>query len=76
MLAWLHQGVYGTMTQIATYYRISRPFLYQLLLAATLQLAVLFRDEKILFQKGWCSKSGDDGLLRLTLKQRLVGFRA
>ena len=25
MLAWLHQGVYGKMTQIATSYRISRP---------------------------------------------------
>ena len=34
MLAWLHQGVYGKMTQIANYYRISRTFLYQLLLAA------------------------------------------
>ena len=51
MLAWLHQGVYGKMTQIATYYRISRAFLYQLLLAANLQLAVLFSDEKLLSQK-------------------------
>jgi hypothetical protein len=51
MLAWLHQGVYGKMTQIATYYRISRTFLYQLLLAANLQLEVLFSDEKLLFQK-------------------------
>jgi hypothetical protein len=76
MLAWLHQGVYGKMTQIATYYRISRTFLYQLLLAANLPLEVGFSDEKILFQKGGCSKSGDDGLLRLTFKQRLVGFRA
>jgi hypothetical protein len=51
MLAWLHQGVYGKMTQIANYYRISRTFLYQLLLAANLQLEVLFSDEKLLFQK-------------------------
>jgi hypothetical protein len=51
MLAWLHQGVYGKMTQIAQSYRISRTFLYQLLLAANLQLEVLFSDEKRLFQK-------------------------
>ncbi len=51
MLAWLHQGVYGKMTEIAYYYRISRTFLYQLLLAANLQLEVLFSDEKLLFQK-------------------------
>src|SRR5712691_6850200 len=29
MLAWLHQGVYGKMTQIAHSYQISRTFLYQ-----------------------------------------------
>jgi len=29
MLAWLHQGVYGKMTEIANSYRISRTFLYQ-----------------------------------------------
>jgi hypothetical protein len=51
MLAWLHQGVYGKMTQIAQAYQISRTFLYQLLLAANLQLEVLFSDEKLLFQK-------------------------
>jgi hypothetical protein len=51
MLAWLHQGVYGKMTQIANSYRISRTFLYQLLLAANLQLAVLLSDEKLLGQK-------------------------
>ena len=51
MLAWLHQGVYGKMTQIAHYYRISRTFLYQLLLAANLQLEVLFSAEKLLFHK-------------------------
>ena len=50
-LAWLHQGVYGKMTQIAQAYWISRTFLYQLLLAANLQLEVLFSDEKLLFQK-------------------------
>ena len=32
MLAWLHQGVYGKMTEIAQYYQISRTFLYQLFL--------------------------------------------
>lgn len=51
MLAWLHQGLYGKMTEIATSYRISRTFLYQLLLMATLQLETLFSDEKLLFQK-------------------------
>ena len=51
MLAWLHQGVYGKMTQIAAYYQISRTFLYQLIFLATLQLETLFRDEKLLFQK-------------------------
>ncbi len=49
--AWLNQGVYGQMTQIAKYYQISRTFLYQLLLAANLQLEVLCSDEKLLFQK-------------------------
>src|SRR4029453_2441532 len=45
MLAWLNQGVYGKMTQIAQAYRISRTLLYQLLLAATVQLDVLFSDK-------------------------------
>jgi hypothetical protein len=49
--AWLNQGVYGQMTHIAKYYQVSRTFLYQLLLAAHLQLEVLFSDAKILFQK-------------------------
>src|SRR5216683_4749608 len=49
-LAWLHQGVYGKMTQIAQYYQISRTFLYQLLLLVNLQLETLFSDEKRLFQ--------------------------
>jgi hypothetical protein len=48
--AWLHQGVYGQMTHIATSYQISKTLLYQLLLAANLQLAVLFSDEKLLLQ--------------------------
>ena len=51
MLAWLYQGVYGKMTEIATTYLISRTFLYQLLLAATLQLELLFSDEKRQFQR-------------------------
>jgi hypothetical protein len=50
-LAWLHQGVYGKMTQIAQYYQISRTFLYQLLLMVHLQLETLLSDEKLLFQK-------------------------
>jgi hypothetical protein len=51
MLAWLYQGVYGKMTEIANTYLISRTFLYQLLLAVNGQLELLFSDEKRLFQK-------------------------
>ena len=51
MLAWLHRGVYGKMTEIAQYYQISRTFLYQLIFMANLQLEMLFSDEKLLFQK-------------------------
>jgi len=51
MLAWLPQGVYGKMTEIAQYYQISRTFLYQLLFMANLQLETLFSEEKLLFQK-------------------------
>ena len=51
MTAWLHQGVYGKMTQIAQYYQISRTFLYQLLFVANLHLETLFSDEKLVFQK-------------------------
>ena len=51
MLAWLHQGVYGKMTEIATVYQISRTFLYQLLLMATLHLETLFSDANFLWQK-------------------------
>jgi hypothetical protein len=50
MLARLHQGVYGKMTEIAKYYQISRAFLYQLLFMANLQLEALFSDEKQVFQ--------------------------
>ena len=45
-LAWLHQGIYGKMTQIAQEYHISRTFLYQLMWAANLQLETLFSDHK------------------------------
>jgi hypothetical protein len=51
MLAWLYQGVYGKMTQLAHSYQISRTFLYQLIFMANLQLEMLFSDEKLLFQK-------------------------
>ena len=50
-LAWLHQGIYGKMTEIAQYYQISRTFLYQLLFMASLHLEILFSDQKLLFQK-------------------------
>ena len=50
-LAWLHQGVYGKMTAIAQYYKISRTFLYQMLFMVHLQLETLFSDEQFLFQK-------------------------
>jgi hypothetical protein len=50
-LAWLHQGVYGKMTDLAKAYQISRTFLYQLIFMANLQLEILFSDEKLLFQK-------------------------
>jgi hypothetical protein len=51
MLAWLPPGLYGKMTEIATAYRISRTFLYQLLLMATLPLATRLSEEKRLLQK-------------------------
>lgn len=51
MLAWLHQGVYGKMTEIAKLYQISRTFLYQLLFMAHLHLETLLSDEKLLCQK-------------------------
>lgn len=43
-LAWLHQGIYGKMTQIAQDYHISRTFLYQLTWAAQHQLETLFSE--------------------------------
>lgn len=45
-LAWLNQGIYGKMTQIAQEYHISRTFLYQLMWAADLQLETLFSAHK------------------------------
>ena len=45
-LAWLNQGIYGKMTQIARDYHISRTWLYQLIWAANLQLETLFSDPK------------------------------
>src|SRR5256885_17035676 len=41
-LAWINQGLYGKMTQIAQDYHISRTFLYQLTWAAQHQLETLF----------------------------------
>lgn len=41
---WIHQGVYGKMTQIAQDYHISRTFLYQLTWAAQYHLEMLFSD--------------------------------
>ena len=46
MTAWLYQGVYGKITHIAQGYHISRTFLSQLLLAATLQLEVRCSDDQ------------------------------
>ena len=51
MLAWLNQGIYGKMTHIAHYYRISRTFLYHLLFVANLQLEMVFSDEKLHWQQ-------------------------
>src|SRR2546423_969800 len=45
-LAWLNQGIYGKMTQMAQEYHISRTFLYQLMWAADLQLETLFSEQK------------------------------
>jgi hypothetical protein len=51
MLAWLNQGVYGKMTEIAQAFQISRTFLYQLIFMANLPLEILCSDEKLLFQR-------------------------
>src|SRR5437660_10543179 len=48
--AWLHQGIYGKMTQIAQEYHISRTFLYQLSWAAKHHLEDLFSDPQHLVQ--------------------------
>jgi hypothetical protein len=66
MTAWLHQGVYGKMTQIAQYYQISRTFLYQLLFVANLHLETLFSDEKPLFHKD--HRHGEQLILLLRLE--------
>ena len=41
---WIHQGIYGKMTQMAQDYQISRTFLYQLSWAARQHLEALFSD--------------------------------
>src|SRR6516162_7904409 len=74
MLAWRHQGLYGKMTEIANAYRISRTFLSQLLVMATLQLETLLSDDKLLFQKDhrhveslllWLRLEGNGSLLSI-----------
>jgi hypothetical protein len=47
---WLHQGIYGKMTQIAQAYHISRTFLYQLSWAARHHLEDLFSDPQHLVE--------------------------
>jgi hypothetical protein len=47
---WLHQGIYGKMTQIAQEYHISRTFLYQLSWAAKHHLEELFSDPQHLVE--------------------------
>jgi hypothetical protein len=47
---WLHQGLYGKMTQIAQDYHISRTFLYQLNWAARHHLEELFSDPQHLVE--------------------------
>ena len=74
MLAWLHQGVYGKMTEIAKYYQISRTFLYQLLFMANLQLETLFSDEKRVFQPGHLPVEPLVVLLRLEGKCSLASI--
>ena len=51
MLVWLHQGVYGKMTQIAAYYRISRTFLYQTFIMANIHLEIFFSEESLLLEQ-------------------------
>lgn len=45
---WIHQGIYGKMTQIAQDFHISRTFLYQLSWAAKQHLEALFSDSPYL----------------------------
>ena len=47
---WMHQGIYGKMTQIAQAYHLSRTFLYQLSWAARYHLEALFSDPQHLVQ--------------------------
>src|ERR687897_1934093 len=47
---WIHQGIYGKMTQIAQEYHISRTFLYQLSWAARHHLEELFSDPQHLVE--------------------------
>lgn len=47
---WVHQGIYGKMTQIAQEYHISRTFLYQLSWAARRHLEDLFSDPQYLVE--------------------------
>lgn len=51
---WLHQGLYGKMTQIAQEYHISRTFLYQLSWAAQHHLEDLFSDPSHLIKPPDC----------------------
>ena len=48
--AWINQGIYGKMSQIAQDYRISRTFLYQLTWAAQYHLEDLFSDPQHLVE--------------------------
>ena len=47
---WVHQGIYGKMTQLAQEYQISRTFLYQLSWAARHHLEDLFSDPQPLVE--------------------------
>ena len=47
---WVHQGIYGKMTQLAQEYQISRTFLSQLSWAARHHLEDLFRDPQPLVE--------------------------
>jgi len=47
---WIHQGIYGKMTQLAQEYDISRTFLYQLSWAARDHLEDLFSDPQHLVE--------------------------